>query len=417
MTENAPNRPVPLPLGPVLAVGIGSLALAVVWSLYAVFMPLLLRDFVASRGLRGAIMGLDNLAALVLIPLVGTLSDGARHPRGKRLPFLLVLFPIAAVAFAALPLARGALWSLMLAALVFLLAMTASRAPLTASMPDHVAPDARSRANGVITMLGAVGTAVALVGLAPLFDRAPWSPFVVASVLLLAALAVLVGTVRPNPPYAGDAAVPDAPPLRTLRRDLAALLGRRPRGALLLLLAVFFGFLGFSALEAQFSTYATERLLLGEGQSGALLGAASVAFVLAAIPVGSLARRLGEVMVMRWGALALAAVSIVAAQVARPAALVPVLAAAGVAWALVVVPAYPAVVNQGPAEQSGFFTGIYYFAGSAAAIAAPASVGAAMDLFGDAALFYAIAVAMLAGVAALTLAVRAGLASSSPSAP
>jgi maltose/moltooligosaccharide transporter len=398
--------------GPVLAVGFGALAIAAVWSLYSVFMPLLLRDFVASRALRGAIMGLDNLSALLLIPLVGAWSDRAHGPLGKRLPFLLVLMPVAAIAFFAIPLARGSLWALLGAALVFLLAMTSSRAPLTASMPDHVAPDDRSSANGVITLLGAVGTAVALMGLGPLFERASWAPFALAALLVLISVPLLWFTLDRDPPYVGEHDPADqVPAARAVLRDVSALLRARPRGPLLLLLTVFFGFVGFSALEAQFSTLATETLGASEGQSGVLLGVASLAFVAVAIPVGAWARRVGEVAVMRWGAVALAIVSLVAARVHEPAVLAPVLAAAGVAWAMVVVPAYPLVVNQGGADRVGFYTGMYYFAGSAAAIVAPSVVGAAMDAFGNAALFYAIATSMALGLGALVLAQRVGLAS------
>src|SRR5690606_21679036 len=302
------------------------------------------------------------------------------------------------------------LWGLLGAALVFVVAMTSSRAPLTATMPDHVAPDQRSSANGVITLLGAVGTAIALMGLGPLFDRAPWAPFALASALLLTAVVVLWFTLDRDPPYVGEHAPGDqAPAAKAVVRDLMALLRARPRGPVLLLLTVFFGFAGFSALEAQFSTYATETLGAGEGQAGILLGVASLAFVAGAIPVGALPTRHGEATVMRWGSMMLAVVSLAAAQVHAPTILTPVMAAAGMAWALVVVPAYPLVINQGGADRVGFYTGMYYFAGSAAAIAAPTAVGAGMDAFGNAALFYAIAVAMVFGWGALVLAQRLGL--------
>ncbi len=416
-----PNQPNPTRAwlrGPVLAVGFGALAIAAVWSLYSVFMPLLLRDFVASRALRGAIMGLDNLSALLVIPLVGAWSDRAHGPLGKRLPFLLILMPVAALAFVAIPLARASLWGLLGAALVFLLAMTSSRAPLTASMPDHVAPHQRSSANGVVTLMGAIGTAVALMGLGPLFDRASWAPFALASLLVLIAALLLWLTLDREPPFVGEHEPADqAPAARAVVRDVAALMRARPRGPLLLLLTVFFGFVGFSALEAQFSTFATETLGAGEGRSGVLLGVASLAFVIVAIPVGAWARRVGEAAVMRSGAVSLAIVSLVASQVHDPAILTPVLAAAGVAWALVVVPAYPLVVNQGGADRVGFYTGMYYFAGSAAAIVAPSVVGAAMDAFGNAALFYAIATSMALGWGTLVLAQRLGLAGSADARP
>jgi hypothetical protein len=102
-------------------------------------MPLLLGAFIDSRALRGAIMGLDNVVAIMLIPVVGAWSDRVDGRWGRRLPFLLVGVPITALAFAALPWAAAALWTLLLVDVVFLLAITVYRAPLVALMPDHVA--------------------------------------------------------------------------------------------------------------------------------------------------------------------------------------------------------------------------------------------------------------------------------------
>src|SRR5690606_41840592 len=78
----------------------------------------------------------------------------------------------------------------------------------------------------------------------------------------------------------------------------------------------------------------------------------------------------------------------------------------GAAWALVQVPAYPLVVNQGGPAQTGFYTGMYYLFGSAASIAGPPIVGAMMDLFGNLALFYSLSVSMVVGALLVTVAKR-----------
>src|SRR5690606_26585477 len=107
--------------------------------------------------LRGAIMGLDNLLALLLIPVVGAWSDRVSSPPGSRLPFIVVALPAAGLLLAALPFASGALLTLIVVDLVFLLAMTVLRAPVIALMPDHVAPERRSQANGLINLMGGIG--------------------------------------------------------------------------------------------------------------------------------------------------------------------------------------------------------------------------------------------------------------------
>ena len=422
-----------MPWPRVLGIATGSLALAAIWSLYNVFMPLLLGTFLESRAARGAIMGLDNVLAVLLIPVVGAWSDRVRGRWGRRLPFLLVGVPVTALAFAALPWATAALWTLIAVDVVFLVAITAYRAPLIALMPDHVAPDGRPLANGAITLMGAVGGVVALVGLAPLADRAALSegaalaelvlglpfaaaPFAVAAGLALVALAVVVAASVRHPPFVADGAVAaDAPAPTTLARDLRAAWSEAPAGARPLLVGLFFAFLGFAAVEAQFSAFATSALGVGAGRAGTLLGIASAAFVAAALPAGVLARRVGEGVAMRAGAVALALLLPAASVLGDGVALAAVLAGFGIGWALLLVPAYPLVADLGGRDRVGVFTGLYYLVGSGAAIVAPGLAGAAMDALGDRALFGVAALAFaVAGVAFARGAPRRGSDLASP---
>jgi maltose/moltooligosaccharide transporter len=399
-----------LPVARLIGLGMGSLALAVVWALYNVFMPLLLGDFIESRALRGAIMGLDNVVAIVLIPVVGAWSDRVDGRWGRRLPFLLVGVPVAAMAFAGLPWAAATLWTLLALDVVFLLAITLYRAPLVALMPDHVAPSDRSAANGIIALMAAIGGAVALLLLAPTYDDARWLPFAAAAGLAIVALGVVTASARPHPPFVAEGAVQDeAPLLRGLLRDVRALAGASQRGPALLLAGLFFCFFGFAAVEAQFSVFATETLLATGGQAGRWLGLASLAFVVTALPAGFAARRFGELRAMRVGAAVLSAALLLVGATSHPTLLSVALTAAGAGWAFVLVPAYPLVADQGGRDRIGTYTGLYYLFGSGAAIVAPGLGGFAMDAFGNRALFAAAAGAMWVGIGLLTAARRQGL--------
>jgi len=397
-----------------LGIATGSFALAAVWSLYNVFMPLLLGEYIESRALRGAIMGLDNVIAIALIPVVGAWSDRVDGRWGRRLPFLLVGVPLAALSFAALPWAAAALWALLIVDVVFLIAITFYRAPLVALMPDHVPEERRSEANGIITLTAAVGGVAALVLLAPSFDRSSALPFALAGTWALLALGVLLLAAQPHPPYVQRGSVnAEAPFLVSLLRDVAALRHPNQRPLLVLLAALFAAFFGFAAVEAQFSVVATETLGLSGGVAGRLFGVAGGAFVLLALPSGALARRFGALACMRLGASALAlALTLLAIVVALPFGAASVtlvgvaLASAGASWALVLVPAYPLVVERVAGERTGFATGLYYLVGSGAAIVAPASVGLAMDVFGNVTLFVAAAAALVLCAGLLALAQR-----------
>ena len=388
-----------------LGLGIGAASLSITWGLYNIFMPLLLREFIGSSGVRGAIMGIDNVLGLLFVPLIGAVSDRLDGPLGKRLPFLMVSMPLAALFFAALPFARASLWTLLAVDIVFLLAMTAFRAPLAALMPDHVAPAHRPWANAVITMLGAIGGALALVLVAPWSDHALWIPFAVAGGVTAIALVAVRAVSQPHPPYVEAGAVQEETPMvGTLLREARRVFDARSGHVIYLLLAVFCVFFGYSALEAQFSTFATEEFGLTGGRSALMMGATVVGFVLLALPAGRTVRRLGEVNTMRIGTLMLTLWLAIGTFVTDPWVLAVFLMLGGASWAFVLVPAYPAVVNQGGADQTGFYTGMYYLFGAVAAILAPAAVGWAMDVLGNVVLLPAVAVSMVLGLLLLTVA-------------
>jgi len=101
-------------------IGFGFLGIMVIWQLYNAFVPLYLQaghpGFATSRDVRGfglsatstgAIMGLDNLAAIFILPLIGFWSDRVRTRIGRRYPFILTAAPLAALAFILLPVAAG----------------------------------------------------------------------------------------------------------------------------------------------------------------------------------------------------------------------------------------------------------------------------------------------------------------------
>lgn len=389
----------------VIGIGMGGLALSAIWSLYNAFMPLLLADFVASRSLRGFIMGLDNALAVLLIPVIGAWSDRVETPLGKRLPFLIAGMPAAALLFTLLPLSNRALWSLLLVDVVFLLSMMLFRAPLAALMPDHVPPAGRSRANGILTFMGALGGAFALLTLGPAFDRYHWLPFAGAGLLMVGALAVIWLTADRHPPHVeAGAAADEAPLVSSYAENLRSLFRRENLGGGLVLCALFTFFLGFSALEAQFSTFATEQLGATPGSAGTLLGLTLAAFLAMALPAGALASRFGEFRVMVLGSVPLTAVAVAMSLNDDPGAVPFLLALAGIFWSLIVVPAYPLVVSLAGSERTGFLTGIYFLFGSGAAIVGPGLIGGLMDAFGNRALFTAIAAAVAVGTLILLVA-------------
>ncbi|MCQ2537539.1 MAG: hypothetical protein MJ124_03990, partial [Lachnospiraceae bacterium] len=106
-------------------IGFAFFGILLLWQVYDSWCPTFLTDIFANRmfgmtsaelkqsdpenilkvqWIVGIIMACDNLAALILLPVFGSLSDKTKSPIGKRMPYILVGTFVAAVAFPFIPL-------------------------------------------------------------------------------------------------------------------------------------------------------------------------------------------------------------------------------------------------------------------------------------------------------------------------
>ena len=89
-----------------LYVGFAFLLICAFWQAYDNIIPIILTNkFGMSQTLSGIIMALDNVLALFLLPLFGSLSDRCKSKKGRRTPFIVIGTVIAIIAFLALTLA------------------------------------------------------------------------------------------------------------------------------------------------------------------------------------------------------------------------------------------------------------------------------------------------------------------------
>ena len=90
-------------------VGFAFFLICAFWQAYDNTIPLILTNkFGLSQTASGAVMALDNVLALFLLPLFGAISDRCHSKRGKRTPFILIGTIAAAVIFVGLSFADGA---------------------------------------------------------------------------------------------------------------------------------------------------------------------------------------------------------------------------------------------------------------------------------------------------------------------
>ena len=423
----------------IFLVGLGFFSISVVWQLYNSFMPLMLGDFIESKAVRGFIMGLDNIANIFLIPVIGAWSDRiVNRGYGKRLPFLWAGMPAASLFLMLMP-NYTSLWMLILTDIGFLLAMTLFRSPTVSMMPD-VTPEAeRSQANGIINFMGGVGALIALFVLGPLYDVEKSVPFYTGSAILLAAVLVLTVYLRrlyaqssaPGSGKAGSsreasgewadagsetavsgnrtavtgsepvfsrnetagaggepAEAREGAPWTALLKEVRRIMtGRSHTTLVFTLLAIFFWFVGYSAVEAQFTTYAVEYLGLTEGDASLTLGFFSLTFIVFSIPSGMLARKWGRVRTIRYGIAGLIIAFALMFLIRDLAGIRAVMLFGGLFWALVNIHSYPMIVQHAPEGKLGLYTGVYYLFSSVAASIGPFLLGGVMDLFGYPALF------------------------------
>ena len=389
----------------IFVIGSGFFALTLIWTFYNAYMPLILGDYIESRAIRGAIMGLDNLLAVLLIPIIGAWSDKVDTKLGNRLPFIVVGMPLAAVFFILIPFgAATALWVLLIVDVVFLFAMTIYRAPVIALMPDHTPKEKRSTANGIINFMGGIGAIVALFGLSTLYGVDRTYPFIVAGLLLMLAFLLLYYTIDRKPPYVEkvENELEEVHASRSFFKALGVMKKPEFRGHLLILIAIFLYFIGFTGVEALFTVYAVEHLGFEESAAGLTLGFFSLSFVIFAIPAGLLGSKLGKAPMMLLGLITIPFIFMSIPFLPYLANIFPninliltlqlVLFTGGIAWALINVQAYPLVADLGGKNKIGFFTGLYYLFSMSSAIVAPAMLGLLMDLFTHPALFYGASV-------------------------
>ena len=73
-----------------ILVGLAFLSICAFWQMYDNVVPLILREtFNMNESLAGAVMAVDNILALFLLPFFGGLSDRAKMGKlGRRTPFI-----------------------------------------------------------------------------------------------------------------------------------------------------------------------------------------------------------------------------------------------------------------------------------------------------------------------------------------
>jgi maltose/moltooligosaccharide transporter len=366
--------------GKIFLLGFGFFGVSVIWTVYNAFVPLFLANkFALSPALIGFFMTLDNIAAIFIQPPVGAWSDKLRTKIGRRMPFILIGAPIGAIAFGLIPMA--AVLPLFVACTSsLLLSMAFWRTPVVALMPDITPSRFRSQANGIINLMGGLGTIIASLVGSTLYEINVNFPFWMGSALVLVSALLVFIFIKEPKQYEDVEKQPN------MFGSLKELFQDKDKSGLRILFAIFFWFLAYTGIEAFLTLYATKRLGIPEGDAGRMTGHMGIFFVLFAIVAGILGSRIGRKVTISIGIVLMATlilfiaflpVDFLTTTLTKLPALGTIrvvnvfLMGAGVAWSFININSLPMVVDLTTAARIGTFTGLYYLFSTFSAIVGP----------------------------------------------
>jgi MFS family permease len=358
----------------------GFFGISMIWPIFNNYVPIFLKDnFALSASLIGFIMTWDNYLNMFVQPIVGERSDHTRTRFGRRIPWMLVGAPLAAIFFVTIPMMRS-VPAIMFAILLTNLSMALFRSPVISLLGDLFPPKQRSTANGVINLMGGVGTIVAyLVGGLLYNSLGSVAPFAFGSLAMLVALALVFFFVREPPapePEQGEGARSGF--IANLKEVMLA----SDRSGLYILLAILCWFMGFNALETWLSSFGKYTLGIEPGTMSILTSGLALMFVIFAVPSGLIATRFGRKPVILTGIIGLCALFLYGLLIQNQLMLISFLVPAGFFWALINVNSLPMVYDVGGSVRIGALTGMYYLASNLAAVVGPQTVGFFIDLTG-----------------------------------
>ena len=424
----------------VILVGFAFFLISAFWQAYDAIVPLMLTNrFGLLQTFSGAVMALDNVLALFLLPLFGALSDKTKHKMGKRTPYILIGTICAIIAFVILTfvdnmqllavhnagvpnivipdgtdsaeklkILMDAAWAVTASnplplvlfigmLLVTLVSMSLFRSPAVALMPDVTIKPLRSKANAIINLMGTAG-GIFVLGLGLVFKTggeamtyASYTWYVVAVCALMAiALVVFMVTVKEpkwNNEMLEKQALLDAQEdvnKDEINQKTEAKNEKMDKGKLksmiLILASVALWFCGYNAVTSKYSLYANN--VLNQDYNLTLIIAQAAAIV-AFVPAGILASKLGRKKTILVGICLLATAFFAAIFITAqtpPFLMYVLFALAGIGWATINVNSFPMVVELATGSNIGKYTGYYYTASMAAQVITPILSGALFDL-------------------------------------
>ena len=275
--------------------------------------------------------------------------------------------------------------------LLLLISMATFRTPAVALMPDVTLKPLRSKANAIINLMGNAGGIIVLaIGSVLAISKVKnaymsyTGVYAIVAGIMLTALAIFLITVK-EPKWVAD-----------MQRQSVALgldkaeevvdtgVGKKLskaelRSLIFILASIVLWFFGYNAVTSKYAVYA-QNVLDKDATTTLLL--ANVAAIIAYLPVGIVASKIGRKKTILAGIVMLFTAFFIACfmTASSPSWLMSCMfCLAGVAWATINVNSFPMVVEMCSGADVGKYTGYYYTASMAAQSLTPTISGIFMD--------------------------------------
>ncbi len=400
-----------------ILLGFAFLSICAFWQFYDNEIPKMLKyNFSLGETATGAIMALDNVFALFLLPIFGALSDRTNTRLGKRMPYILcgtsmaVVFLIVLIQVAK---TSGNLIFFIAVLLLLLVSMGIYRSPAVSLMPDLTPAPLRSAGNAIINLMGALGgvfTLVMTIFLVKSTDdpsKTNYTPLMFSIVILMVvAILIVFVSIKENKI---KSEIEKEGGLQSLGEEIennniettskGTKLPRDVFKSLAFLLAsVSFWFMAYNAVTTAYTRYVEEVWHLTGGGYAKTMLIATGAAVLSYIPIGSLSSKIGRKKTILSGIALMTVCYLIAAFMALYSPSINIFfALIGIGWAAINVNSYPMVVEMSKSGDIGKYTGTYYTFSMAAQVFTPILSGILLEYVSYRTLFpYAVVFSALA---------------------
>lgn len=381
-----------------ILIGFAFMSILAFWQFYDQVVPYLLeKTFGLNTFSANAIMSIDNVLAIFMLPLFGMISDRTKTPLGKRTPYILfgTIAAVVLMLIMSVFVSKVNFWGFFITLVAILIVMATYRTPAVAYMPDVTPKSLRSQGNAIINLIGYIGGIFATVVMMFMLkssknaqgetvysnDQSFYPVFITIAAFMLVAVLIMVFTVKENKEVAATKPYMEEESEETTEK------GKLPKpvfkSLVLILLSVFLWFMAYNAVTTAFSRYCVNIWGADLGTSSSYLLTATIAAIAAFVPLGFLSAKVGRKNTVLIGIVMMTVCYFIAIFLKTQTPIMYLIfGVVGIGWAAINVNSFPMVVEMSSGADVGKYTGFYYTFSMAAQITTPLLSGLLIDKLG-----------------------------------